>query len=397
MAIIHAIKRSFQFIHHPSAGGLLLLSCVLISILLANSPVAASYQGVLEKVIGFQSGGIHLSYSVTSWINDGLMAIFFLMAGLEIKREIVEGELSDLKSAAMPVLCAVGGMLVPAVIYYALNRNAATAGGWGIPMATDIAFAVAILIALKRLIPQSLKVFLTALAIVDDLGAIIVVAIFYTAHIEFTYLLYAAAIFALMLFINRLEVKSIWFYLLPGILMWYFVHHSGIHATIAGVLTAMAIPVKTRQGITLSVNLEHQLAQPVALLILPLFALANTNIAFEWTMLAGMASPLGLGIIAGLVAGKPIGIVAMAWAAVKARVGKLPDGANWIHIIGLGLLAGIGFTMSIFISLLSFTDGVLQTEAKFAVLVASVLGAVLGYVVLSAYAKRQTAKLRIRE
>jgi NhaA family Na+:H+ antiporter len=389
MLLKQTLKRRFAFISHPSTGGVLLLSCVLISILLANSVWAATYQDLLNRVIGFNTGNVHLSYSVTSWINDGLMAIFFLMAGLEIKREIVEGQLSDVKSAAMPVLCAIGGMLVPAALYYLVNHNAETAGGWGIPMATDIAFAVAILTALKKLIPPSLKVFLTALAIVDDLGAILVVAVFYTAHIEFTYLLYAAAIFALMLLFNRLEVKSIWFYLLPGVLLWYFVHHSGIHATIAGVLTALAIPVKTRQGLTLSVNLEHQLTKPVALIILPLFALANTNITFENGMLGGLVSPLGLGIVAGLVLGKPLGIIVMAWAAVKTKVGKLPMGVNWMHVTGLGLLAGIGFTMSIFISLLSFTEAALQTEAKFAVLMASILAAIAGYVVLAAYAKRK--------
>lgn len=383
------LRRSFHFVSHPATGGILLLGCVLVSILIANTTLGDPFQSLLDLVVGFSNDHIHLSYSINSWINDGLMAIFFLMAGLEIKREIVEGQLADVKTAALPVLCAVGGMLVPAFIYFIFNHHTQTANGWGIPMATDIAFAVAILNAIKKLIPASLKVFLTALAIVDDLGAIIVVAVFYTANIEFTYLFYAAGIFAVMLVFNRLELKSIWFYLAPGVLLWYFVHHSGIHATIAGVLTALAIPVRLGTGERLVSNLEHRLTAPVNLLILPLFALANTNIGFEGGMLAGLISPLGLGVLAGLVLGKPVGIIMMAYAAVKARIGNLPKGVNWVHVAGMGLLAGIGFTMSIFISLLSFSNEAYQTEAKFAVLIASVLSAILGYVVLANYAKKQ--------
>ncbi len=386
MKLTAVFKRNIQFISHPSTEGILLLSCVLLSIAIANLPLGSSFKQLLNAVIGVHTSYIHLQYSVNTWINDALMAVFFLMAGLEIKREIVEGQLADSKTAALPVLCAIGGMLVPAFIYFLFNRNTNTANGWGIPMATDIAFAVAILNAVKKLIPPSLKVFLTALAIVDDLGAIIVIAVFYTGGIQLTNLMCAAAVFVLMLVFNKLEVRSIWFYLVPGMFMWYFVHHSGIHATIAGVLTALAIPVNTRSGLTLSASLEHKLTAPVNLLILPLFALANTNIKFEAGMFSKLISPLGLGIMVGLVLGKPAGILLMAFAAVKAKIGKLPQGVNWVHVGGMGLLAGVGFTMSVFISLLSFSNTSYQTEAKFAVLVASVTAALAGYCVLKAYA-----------
>jgi len=387
MATTHFLKQRFIFISHPSVGGILLLSCVLLSMLIANSPLAVGFQNLLDQTLGFSLYRFHLNYTVVSWINDGLMAMFFLMAGVEIKRELAEGQLSTVKTAALPVLCAVGGMLVPALIYFLFNYQAKTAIGWGIPMATDIAFAVAILNALKKHIPSSLKVFLTALAIVDDLGAIVVVAVFYTSSIEFIYLLYAGGIFALMLLFNRLHVKNIWFYLVPGIVMWYLVHHSGVHATIAGVLTALAIPVRNKSGVELSANLEKRLTMPVNLLILPLFALANTNISFKSGMLEGLLSPLGGGIVAGLVIGKPIGIMLMAFIAVKTKVGKLPQHINWVHLTGLGLLAGMGFTMSIFISLLSFKAAGMQAAAKFAVLVATIIAALTGYLFLAVYAK----------
>ena len=384
------LRQTFNFIKHPAAGGVLLLSCVVISLVIANSSLSASFQSVLNSHTGFYVGEIQLIYPLISWVNDGLMAIFFLMAGLEIKQEIAEGQLSEFKKASLPVFCAIGGMLVPAGIYFWFNHQTLTANGWGIPMATDIAFAVAILNAIRKIVPPALKVFLTALAIADDLGAIIVVAVFYTQSIEFTYIMYAAVVLALLMALNFFDVKSIWAYIIPGVAMWYFIHHSGIHATVAGVLTAMAVPVRTKAGHQPARHFEHKLHNPVNFIILPLFALANTNITFKAAMLHGLASPLGLGIVAGLVLGKPIGIISMAYIAVKTRLGKLPEQVKWPHIAGMGLLAGIGFTMSIFISLLSFSDELLQTEAKFAVLLASVLAAVSGFVLLKVYSGKNT-------
>ncbi|MEO6149827.1 MAG: Na+/H+ antiporter NhaA [Mucilaginibacter sp.] len=382
MAKFARIKRAFLFIEHPAASGIVLLGCVVLSLLIANSPLSVGFNQLISLDIAGASG-----FTLTSTVNDGLMAIFFLMAGLEIKREIVEGQLSGVKKAALPVLCAAGGMIVPAVVYYLFNHSTATHAGWGIPMATDIAFAVAILNALKKVVPPALRVFLTALAIVDDLGAIIVIAIFYTAELHTMYLYYTAGLFALMLVFNYLNLKNIWFYLLPGIVMWYCIHHSGVHATVAGVLTAFAIPARTRGGYSPLTILEHQLSNPVNFLILPLFALANTNITYTDGMLGGLITPLGLGIVAGLLLGKPLGILLLAWGAVKSKLSMLPDGINWAHMTGMGLLAGIGFTMSIFIALLSFNDLAVQSGAKFAILIASVIAAVSGYVLLNFYVK----------
>lgn len=375
-----------EFIEHPSSGGILLLACVVLSLVLANSPLKAAFAHLLEaSPVGNALGE---GFTLTAFINDALMAIFFLMAGLEIKREMVEGELSEVKKAVLPVMSAIGGMAVPALIYFAINHNADTSAGWGIPMATDIAFAVAILNALRKFVPAGAKVFLTALAIVDDLGAIIVIALFYTQGLEVNYLLYALGFFALALMFNYLELKNVWFYLVPGIFMWYFIHHSGIHATVAGVLTAFTIPVRTKSGYSPLCELEHRLSLPVNFLILPLFALANTNITYEPGMLSGLLTPMGLGIILGLIFGKPLGIFLMSFAAVKAKLSKLPEGINWVHIAGAGTLAGIGFTMSIFISLLSFSQPELQSSAKFAILTASVIAAVVGFVGLMGYSKR---------
>ncbi|MCC8410373.1 Na+/H+ antiporter NhaA [Mucilaginibacter sp. UR6-1] len=387
MAKFRRLKKAVEFIEHPSAGGILLLSCVVLSLVLANSPVNDAFAGLLgTRVAGDALGP---EFTVASFINDALMAIFFLMAGLEIKREMVEGELSEVKKAALPVLSAIGGMLFPALIYFIFNYNASsTSAGWGIPMATDIAFAIAILNVLRKFIPVGAKVFLTALAIVDDLGAIVVIALFYTHGLEINYLFYALAFFALALVFNYFDLKNAWFYLVPGMFMWYFIHHSGIHATVAGVLTAFAVPVKTKSGYSPLTEMEHKLSVPVNFIILPLFALANTNITYEPGMLGSLLTPLGLGIIFGLVVGKPLGIFLMTFAAVKTKLSKLPEGINWAHLLGIGTLAGIGFTMSIFISLLSFSEPGLQSSAKFAILTASVVAALAGFVGLRAYSKR---------
>jgi Na+:H+ antiporter, NhaA family len=325
--------------------------------------------------------------STLSWINDGGLAIFFLLVGLEIKRELVEGELSSAKRAILPVFSAIGGAIVPALIYGIFNYNNPTSKGWGIPMATDIAFAIGILSLLSKRVPASLKIFLSALAIADDLIAILVIAIFYTTNAHLTYLLYAAIPVTLMIIFNRLNIKWLVFYIIPGIALWYCIHHSGIHATIAGVLTAMMVPTNVGHTASPLEKLEHALAKPVNFMILPLFALANTNIRFEAGMIEGLSGNMGLGILLGLLLGKPIGITLTSWIVVKMRLGKMPNKATWAHIIGLGLLGGIGFTMSIFIALLSFDEVAVQTASKFSILVASTLAGVAGYVFLSRVSK----------
>ena len=358
------------------------MACVVLSLLIANSPLGPGFERFLAQEIGYASEALQLRYPILLWINDGLMAIFFLLVGLEIKRELVEGELSSFKQAALPVFAAIGGMLVPAVVYTLFNQGTATANGWGIPMATDIAFAIAVITLLGKRVPLSLKVFLTALAIVDDLGAIVVIALFYSTEMHLNYLLYAAGVLALLIVFNRMGVKNVWLYLLPGAVMWYFIHHSGIHATIAGVLTALTLPTTPDETESPLEKLEHALTKPVNFLIMPIFALANTNIAFELSMRDGLTSSLGLGIIFGLLVGKPIGIVFFSWLSVKLGISSLPTGTRWIQFLGLGLLAGIGFTMSIFIALLSFDDPAFQTQAKFAILVASLVAGLLGYLFL---------------
>lgn len=372
-----------RFFRSGQVGGFLLLICVAISLIIANTTSKESFENFLAIKLGFSQ----VNYSILAWINDALMAIFFLLVGLEIKRELIEGELSSLKSAALPVIAALGGMLVPALIYSVFNKGTETASGWGIPMATDIAFALAIIAMLGKSIPASLKIFLAALAIVDDLGAILVLAIYYTNQIHFEYLAMAGGILVLLALMNYFGVKKLVFYLIPGVFLWYFIHHSGIHATIAGVLLAFTIPTNETDEESPLEKLEHFLTTPVNYLIMPIFALANTNITFQKEMLTGLISPLGLGIIVGLFAGKTIGVTFFSWLAVKLKWADLPTGAGWKHILGLGMLAGIGFTMSIFIALLSFGEVLHVSEAKFAILTASILSGVVGFVFLKSVKK----------
>lgn len=372
-----------DFFASSNAGGIMLFLCVILSMIIANSPLAASLQNLLDLPLGFETESIHLKYSVLLWINDGLMAVFFLLVGLEIKREIVEGELSSPKKASLPILCAIGGAVVPALIYLSFNAGQETASGWGIPMATDIAFALAVINLLGNRIPSSLKIFLAALAIVDDLIAILVIAFFYSSGIELTYLYYAAAGMVVLILMNRFNVLNPYLYLIPGVFIWYFIHHSGIHATIAGVLVAMTIPTNDTAIESPLERLEHALTKPVNFLIIPLFAFANTNITLEKEMLGGLTSGLGLGISLGLLVGKPIGILLTSFLCTKAKLSSLPEGSNWKHIIGVGLLAGIGFTMSIFIAILSFNDPEHVSEAKLSILLTSLLAGVFGYLALN--------------
>ncbi|WP_207531870.1 Na+/H+ antiporter NhaA [Desertivirga arenae] len=380
-----------DFFASKSAGGIILLICVIISLIIANSPLEGPFAMFLETKIGTHAGGLHLEYPLMLWINDGLMAIFFLLVGLEIKRELVEGELSSAKQAALPVFAAIGGMLVPALLFGLFNNNTPTANGWGIPMATDIAFAIAILSLLGNRVPASLKIFLTALAIVDDLGAILVIAIFYSSKIQWDYMAYAGVVLLLLVAMNRFQIMNYAFYLIPGLFLWYFIHNSGIHATFAGVLTALTIPTTPDSSESPLEKLEHLLTKPVNFLIMPIFALANTNIHFEPGMIEGATSNMGLGIFLGLIVGKPIGIFIMAWVAVAVRLSSLPDGTKWVHVLSLGVLAGIGFTMSIFIAMLSYKDPLLQIQAKFVILITSVIAGLTGYVLLK-YLYRQKEK-----
>lgn len=375
-----------NFVQAPSSGGVVLFLCVALSLALANSPFADSFDSVLNTALGVETDSVQLRYSVSLWINDGLMAVFFLLVGLEIKRELVSGELSTPRQALLPILCAIGGAIVPAGIYFLVNQGSESASGWGIPMATDIAFALAVVAMMGKKVPVSLKIFLAALAIVDDLIAILVIAFFYSAELDTAYLYYAFGVLMWLVIMNRMGITSLVFYIIPGLFMWYFIHHSGIHATIAGVLTAVTIPLTVKgKGRNASplLKLEHGLVVPVNFLIVPLFALANTNIRFEDGMLEGLASPLGVGIILGLVLGKPIGVFLMTKLAIVLRIGSMPQGASWMQIIGIGLLAGIGFTMSIFIALLSFSDASMIAEAKFSILIASLISGLLGCILLS--------------
>ncbi|WP_332452687.1 Na+/H+ antiporter NhaA [Chryseobacterium aquaticum] len=372
-----------KFFESSQASGVLLILCVALALGIANSSMAESFQNLLDKEIGTHL--FHLKYPVSIWINDGLMAIFFLLVGLEIKREVVEGELSSFKNASLPIFAAIGGMIIPAIIYAAFNYDGEYSNGWGIPMATDIAFSLAIISMLGKKVPNSIKIFLAALAIVDDLGAILVIAIFYTDQIDWMNLTVSFGIVGLLFILNYLKFKKLIFYIIPGIFLWYFLHHSGIHATIAGVLLAFSIPTNiSRIKISPLEKLEHQLHFPVSFIIMPVFALANTNITFTNGMVDGLFSGLGLGIVCGLVLGKLIGINLFSYVAIKSKISSLPQNSTWMQMLGVGLLAGIGFTMSIFIALLSFKGEIqIQDEAKFAILIASFIAAVSGYLVLN--------------
>ncbi|MGA6117526.1 Na+/H+ antiporter NhaA [Sphingobacterium sp. UDSM-2020] len=377
-----------QFLQSSNIGGILLFICVILSLIVANSPLADSFSKLLNTTLGFETDHIQLNYSVLLWINDGLMAIFFLLVGLEIKRELVEGELSSPKKALLPILAAVGGAILPALIYLFINKGLPTEHGWGIPMATDIAFALAVITLLGNRVPASLKIFLAALAIVDDLLAILVIALFYSGDLHYNYLFIALGIFAFLLLLNFFGVKKIWAYLIPGVFIWYFIHHSGIHATIAGVLVALSLPTNVTDDESPLEKLEHILTSPVNFIIIPLFAIANTNITIQSEMVHGLTTALGIGIIGGLLVGKSVGILGISFIATKLKLCTLPEGANWKHIFGVGLLGGIGFTMSIFVSILAFTDPMLIEEAKFAVLIGSLFSGAIGYLFLASIGKK---------
>ena len=377
-----------DFFNSEKSSGIILLICTAISLLIANSVLGPDYVGMWQT----KAGGL----SVEHWINDALMAVFFLFVGLELERELYSGELSDFKSALLPIFAAIGGIAVPALIHFSLNTGLPTQPGSGIPMATDIAFALGVLALLGTRVPVSLKIFLTALAVMDDLGAIIVIAVFYTAQFSLAYLLGALAVFCGMLVMNRVfRIMALTPYLLLGALMWYLMLRSGVHATIAGVLLAFAIPFshKAEDQASPSHRLEHFLHKPVAFLILPVFALANTGIIISTGWETELLSANSMGIMAGLVLGKPVGIMLLSFLAVAIGICKLPGDLGWGHIFGAGLLAGIGFTMSIFITNLAFTgDAAVITSSKIAILLASLVAGSIGFCWLRFFSRPASAK-----
>ena len=390
MAARKLVKKVFfdpliTFIHDSKSIGIILLLATVVSILLANiNGISSTYISIFQWSIdgtnhhAFDWGIFHLPNSVLVIINDLFMAAFFFLAGMEIKRELVTGELSSIKQSILPVVAAIGGMLIPALIYSQFSRGTLFMNGWAIPMATDIAFTLGIASLLGNRVPVALKVFITALAIIDDLGAIIVIALFYGGQLKLLYLLLSAIIMIILLSFQKNKVKIGWYTWVLGLALWYAMFNSGIHATVAGVLFAFTIPVKQLA------QLELKFHTPVYFIIMPLFALANTAIVFPEEGLAALNHSFSWGIMAGLFIGKPLGICLACYWMIKQKWANLPSQTNWHQLIGAGILAGIGFTMSIFISMLAFQDNVVQDIAKIAVLVSSVLSMIVGYFWLAA-------------
>ncbi|MGQ0827023.1 MAG: Na+/H+ antiporter NhaA [Bacteroidota bacterium] len=369
-----------DFFDSEKAGGLILVCVTLLSLGLANSSWQIGYIRFWDLSLS--------GHSIVHWINDGLMAIFFLLIGLELEREIYQGELSRIKNASLPIFGAIGGMLVPAGLFLFFNFGTNTQAGAGIPMATDIAFAIGILSLLGNRVPNSLKIFLTALAVIDDLGAIIVIAIFYTTSLNFLNLFIALSIFGLLLLLNRLKIHNLIPYLIGGISMWYFMLHSGVHASITGVLLAFAIPFGDGGERSPSFMLQHFLHKPVAFFILPLFAIANTCIAIDENWTSALEQSNSIGIITGLIIGKPLGIWLFSFIGTGLGLCVLPADLKWKDIIGAGILGGIGFTMSIFISILAFDNADLVNNSKIAILLASLVSGTIGFLWLKQTLKR---------
>lgn len=424
---------TFQdFISKEALSGFLLFSATILAVIIANSPLAQQYFDLWNMPVGLNLGGHDISMSLAMWINDGLMALFFLMVGLEIKRELLIGELSSVQKASFPVVAAIGGMVIPALVYVALNPNNYI--GFGIPMATDIAFALGILLLLGNKVNPALKLFLVALAVVDDLGAVSVVATVYTSEIHASYFLHAILIYALIWILNLKGVKSLAPYLILGILLWVYIHAIGIHATIAGVLLAFAIPISSKiderdfiengkkaigefeknideipilnhhqidalENIAYGydkvqnplVKLEHQLHGFSAFFIMPLFAFANAGVVIDFSAMSQHMMVV-LGVILGLIIGKPIGIVGFTYLASRFKLIKKPDNLSWNEIVAVGFIGGIGFTMSIFITNLAFADETLISAVKLAIFIASFIAATIGVVLINKEAKKKKAK-----
>lgn len=379
------VTRIFNnFFHSEKAGGIVLIICTLVSLFISNSSFGENYMHFWHT----QFAG----HTFEHWINDGLMTIFFLLIGLELEREIYNGELSDIKNALLPISAALGGMILPAGLFLLLNFGTDTQSGAGIPMATDIAFALGILSLLGNKVPTSLKVFLTALAVIDDLGAILIIALFYTKTLIWMNLIISLSIFAFLLVLNRLKVHNLIPYLIGGVFMWYFMLNSGVHATITGVLLAFAIPFSTGDKKSGSIILQNFLHLPVAFIILPIFALANTAILINSDWHYALSHNYTIGIALGLILGKPIGIMLFSYLSVKLNICQLPDDINWKAVFGVGFLGGIGFTMSIFITLLAFSDAEHIDNAKIMILVSSLIAGLFGFLYLKSVLKNEVVE-----
>ena len=374
-----------QFLRQEAAGGLILIFAATVALFMANSPLFSIYQSFLDVPVSVKIASLDISKPLLLWINDGLMAIFFLVVGLEVKRELIEGSLAGRDKAVFPAIAALGGMLAPALIYLLFNgADEVTRQGWAIPAATDIAFALGVMALLGNRVPTSLKVFLLALAIIDDLGVIIIIALFYTHEVSLQALGIAAAAIALLGYMNWRGVGKTSAYLLVGLVLWVCILKSGVHATLAGVIVGFMIPLHTQDKRSPSESLEHGLHPWVAYLILPLFAFANAGVSLQGVSISGLTSLLPLGIASGLFIGKPLGIFLFSWLAVKLGVAKLPDAINFKQIFAVSVLCGIGFTMSIFIASLAFdgADIALTTYSKLGILLGSTTAAVVGYSLL---------------
>ncbi|MET1081434.1 MAG: Na+/H+ antiporter NhaA [Pseudomonas sp.] len=393
MSPSNALTRFFQL---EAASGLLLILAAVLALIINNSPLDYLYNALLETPVVAQVGALKIAKPLLLWINDGLMAVFFLIIGLEVKREVLEGQLQQPAQIVLPGAAAIGGMLVPALVYWALNANNPGAlGGWAIPMATDIAFALGVLALLGKRVPASLKLFLMTLAIIDDLGAIIVIALFYSTELSTLSLSMASLFLATLILMNRLGVSKLAPYLLIGLCLWVCVLKSGVHATLAGVALAFTIPLRPRDGApSPALALEHVLHPWVAFGILPLFAFANAGVPLKGMTLDSFVHPVPLGIAAGLLLGKTVGVFGLTWLAVKSKLAKLPLGANWGQVLGVAILCGIGFTMSLFVGSLAFVPGSSEFAGmdRVGILTGSLLAAVIGYAVTAFFSRGRTAQ-----
>ena len=386
-----------EFLHLESASGILLVLAAVLAMVIENSPADFLYSALLETPVAVRVGEFEIAKPLLLWINDGLMAVFFFLIGLEIKREVLRGELSDPSKVALPVVGAIGGMALPAIIYSWINWGDDIAiQGWAIPSATDIAFALGILSLLGDRVPNSLKVFLLTLAIVDDLGAIIIIAIFYTAHLSLLSLVIASICIVILFILNKRSVLSIAPYVIVGLVLWAAVLKSGVHATLAGVILGLFIPLEKSSEYNTSPleKLEHDLHPSVAFVILPIFAFANTGLSLEGLSLDSLLAPVPLGIAAGLFFGNQLGVFGLCWLAVKMGIAKLPDGVKWIQLYGVAMLCGIGFTMSLFISSLAFEQSGDQyvIDDRLGILVGTLLSATLGFMLLKTVLPAPSAK-----
>jgi len=390
--MIKRLSKPFKwFFQLEAASGLVLLIAAIVALVISNSNLNEIYFNTLKQYIFIGINNFGLKLSVHHWINDLLMAIFFFFVTLEIKREFIQGELSNLKKAMLPIIAAVGGMVVPALFYITINYgNTETLNGWAIPSATDIAFSLGILSLLGSRVPISLKIFLTALAIIDDLGAILIIAFFYSGDLSISYLSLILISYILLLVLNKFGVKLFLPYLLVGMFMWFFTYKSGIHATIAGVLLASTIPHRIKEkDFSLLIKIEHAISPYVAFLIMPLFAFANAGVSLDGLTLSSLMLPVPLGILVGLFAGKQIGVMLFSFLAVKLGAAQMPDNSNWLSLYGVSILTGIGFTMSLFVGNLAFVDNTEYIDGvKIGVLAGSLLSTVFGYFLLSIVSKK---------